>query len=607
LRVLEVRNLARDEGWIQAGRAARFQESDCEVIFARDGLSVGAKNALFLQFNTDMKTPKLFVFFLLAVIVSLVLGRGARADVTPQTEVYGTASDGTVLHWNVYTPAGSGPWPAMLVIHGGGFDEGSPTSAQGSIDCAQALAAAGYIAFSIEYRLAPPGLLPGQVSDGRFPDQSDDVNLAVRTARADSRCNGQVGAIGGSAGGYHTAFAATTGTKGYDRIDVGVCLSGLYDAADFSPSAHLAGYTANVTNYVGVATTDTATLRAASPAWLADADTAPLFLVNSVGDSMPYVQLPKMMLHLDALGLTNYQTLTLAGALHSFATWSSVKDAALAFIANGFAGVPPPPPLPPPAPNAGSKQLVNVSTRADVKDGEDVMIGGFIIDGTVDKRLVLRAIGPSLGLVGLSGVLADPVLDLYDSSGDLVESNDNRELLAGVPNPLLPADPAESFLAAVLPPGRYTAILHGVGSASGLGLVELYDLDPASSTVGNISTRADAGAGNDEMIGGFIVGGLDPTKVLVRALGPSLGALGIAAPLPNPVLDLRDGNGNLLFTNDNWRSDQEQEIRDSTLAPTDNRESAIIATLQPGSYTALVHDATFATGVGLIEAYNMEP
>ncbi len=132
----------------------------------------------------------------------------------PTTEVFGTAADGTTLHWQVYTPTTPGPWPAVLVIHGGGFNAGSPDSSPESISCAQDMAAAGYIAFSIEYRLAPPGALPGQVSDGRFPDQSDDVKLAIRAARNDSRCNGQVGAVGGSAGGYQAAFCAATGTVG---------------------------------------------------------------------------------------------------------------------------------------------------------------------------------------------------------------------------------------------------------------------------------------------------------------------------------------------------------------------------------------------------------
>lgn len=554
-----------------------------------------------------MKTSQLFLRFLLAVFVSLVLGRTSRADVTPKTEVFGTASDGTVLHWDAYTPAGSGPWPAVLVIHGGGFDEGSPTSAQESVNCAQDLAAAGYIAFSIEYRLAPPGALPGQVSDGRFPDQSDDVKLAVRTARADSRCNGKVGAIGGSGGGYEVAFVAATGTVGYDRIDVGVSFSGVYDASDFSASPTVNGYTANIVNYVNVPTSDTAALRAASPAWLADANTAPLFLVNSVNDSMPYVQIGLMVEHLDALGLTNYQALTYPGGNHAWKNWPSTKDQALTFIANGFAGVPPPPPLPSPGPNDGSKKLINVSTRSNVGTGEDVMIGGFIVTGTVNKRVVLRGIGPSLGVAGLTGLLGDPVLELYDAGGKLVESNDNRVVIPGLPNPLLPTNPAESYLTAILPAGRYTVILHGAGVGTGLGLVELYDQNPVSSSVSNISTRGSAGAGNDGMIGGFIVGGADPTSVLVRALGPSLGALGIASPLPNPVLELHDSNGNLLFTNDDWRSDQQQAISATGLAPTDKQESALIATLQPGSYTALVHDVNFATGVALLEAYDLEP
>ncbi|MEO6970938.1 MAG: alpha/beta hydrolase, partial [Chthoniobacterales bacterium] len=173
---------------------------------------------------------------LFGALATLVVGLGLCVPrASAQTvEVFGTAADGTVLHWYVYTPSTPGPWPAVLVIHGGGFNANTPNSSPDSITCAEDLAAAGYIAFSIEYRLAPPGALPGQKSDGRFPQQEDDVKLAVRTARADSRCNGQVGAVGGSAGGYHVAYVAATGTPGYDRIDVGVCLSGLYDMSDFT-------------------------------------------------------------------------------------------------------------------------------------------------------------------------------------------------------------------------------------------------------------------------------------------------------------------------------------------------------------------------------------
>jgi hypothetical protein len=128
------------------------------------------------------------------------------------------------------------------------------------------------------------------------------VKLAVRTARSDPRCNGQVGSVGGSAGGYHTAFVATTGTIGDDRIDVGVSLSGAYDISDFSPNPDLDYYTSTVTNYVGVLSTDTPALRAASPAWLADKTASPLFMVNTIEDPMPYSQLVDMIMHFDALG-----------------------------------------------------------------------------------------------------------------------------------------------------------------------------------------------------------------------------------------------------------------------------------------------------------------
>ncbi|MGI8955851.1 MAG: alpha/beta hydrolase family protein [Chthoniobacterales bacterium] len=546
---------------------------------------------------------------LFGVLAALVVGLGVCVPkANAQTaEVFGTATDGTVLHWYVYTPAGNGPWPAMIIIHGGGFDSNSPTSSPDSVVCGQDLAAAGYIAFSVEYRLAPPGLLRGQTSDGRFPQQNDDVRLAVRTARADSRCNGQVGAIGGSGGGYHVAYLAATGTPGDDRIEVGVSLSGVFDLSDFSPNPTLNYFTATVTNYVGVTTADTAALRAASPAWIADKTIAPLFLVNSARDPMPYVQIPDMIMHLDALGVTNYQTFSQPGQTHAFANWAGAKDQALTFLANGFAGVPPPPPLPSPGPGDSTKKLINVSTRADVGTTDNVMVGGFIITGTTNKRVVLRALGPSLTQSGLNGALSDPILELYDPTGVLMESNDNFLPLAGIPNPLQPPDATESLLTAVLPPGAYTTVLHGAGDLTGIALGEVYDVNPVSSNVANLSTRADVASSSDVIIGGFIVGGTDPTNVILRALGPSLAAYGVQSPLNDPYLELHDSNGGLLAANDNWRSTQEQEIINTTIPPTNDREAAIVATLNPGNYTAVVRDAKFGTGVTLVEAYDLEP
>ena len=237
------------------------------------------------------------------------------------------------------------------------------------------------------------------------------------------------------------------------------------------------------------------------------------------------------------------------------------------------------------------------------------MIGGFIISGDKDKEVVLRALGPSLADSGVKDVLADPFLELYDSNGQLIRQNDNWTApLPGdvVASGLQPLKPAESLIAATLPPGSYTAVLRGVGGSSGVALFELYDLEPANSRIINISTRGDVGVGDEAMIAGFILGGSEPSKVMIRAIGPSLGASGVSGALPDPVLELRGSDGSLLLGNDNWRSSQEQEILDSTIPPSSDKESAIVATLPPGTYTALVRGAGDSTGVALVEVYNLE-
>ncbi len=544
------------------------------------------------------------------------------------TEWFANAADGTPLHWVVYTPAGSGPWPVVLVIHGGGFKGGAPTSSPESANCGRDLAAAGFLALSIEYRLAPLGSLPGQVSDGRFPDQTDDVKLAVLAARHDPRGNGQVGAVGGSAGGYHTVFAAGTGTPGEDRLDAGVSLSGAYDFTDTTPGSGLKAFTNIVTNYVGVTTEDIEALQAASPAFVVDAETSPLLLVHSENESMPFSQQGRFISALDSLGVTNYQALTLPGSAHSFATWPVMKEASIAFLAAIFSGVPPPPlptgtpgpsptatpeptssPTPPPSKGpTPSKVLLNVSTRVGVQSGTSVMIGGFIIAGEVPKQVVMRAIGPSLANAGVTNALSDPVLELYNSTGALIAQNDNCSSLAPdrIPAGFEPEDGHESLISTTLSQGTYTAVLRGANGAMGIGLIELYDLDPASSQISNISTRGLVSAGSEALIGGFIIGGEDPTTVVVRAVGPSLAASNIPNALPNPSLELYDSEGSLIFSNDDWRSTQAEQLINTGLAPADDREAAIVATLQPGNYTAVVHDAAAAEGVALVEVYNLE-
>jgi hypothetical protein len=267
-------------------------------------------------------------------------------------------------------------------------------------------------------------------------------------------------------------------------------------------------------------------------------------------------------------------------------------------------------PTPSPTPAA---QTLNLSTRMRVQTGANVGIGGFIITGTGPKHVLLRAIGPSLTGSGVPNALADPVLELHGLGVFVTIINDNwREdpvqealiIASGIP----PTDNLESAIDATLIPGIYTTIVRGKNNTSGVGLVEVYDLDQAvPAKLANLSTRAFVGTDSNIVIGGFLLGGQDnDDRVIIRGIGPSLGAQGVPNALADPVLELRNGNGVLLVSNNDWQDNpvQASELIAAGLAPTNDLESGIAMTLPPGTYTALLAGLNDGTGVGLVEVYD---
>ncbi len=258
-----------------------------------------------------------------------------------------------------------------------------------------------------------------------------------------------------------------------------------------------------------------------------------------------------------------------------------------------------------------AEKLANISTRVEAGAGDSRLIGGFIVTGTASKKVIVRAMGPSLSDSGLSSALADPILELHDSSGAVIATNDNwadtQEAEVNATG-IAPPNELESAIVRNLGPGAYTAVVTGKDGGSGTALVEVYDLSPGSaSTLANISTRGAVGPQSDVMIGGFIINGATGlTRVLVRTAGPSLVAAGVPDAMPDPILELRDVSGTLIAANDNWREGPELEIEESKLAPSNDLESAIITTLPSGAYTAIIHERNGASGIGLFEVYNLE-
>jgi erythromycin esterase-like protein len=259
-----------------------------------------------------------------------------------------------------------------------------------------------------------------------------------------------------------------------------------------------------------------------------------------------------------------------------------------------------------PAQHGNRAKLGNISTRGFVGSGDNVLIGGLIVTGNQPKRVILRAIGPSLTQFGIAGALPNPTLELFKDSQPIT-SNDNwrtsQQAEIEATN-LAPAHELESAIVATLEPNQpYTAIMRGANATTGIGIVEVYDLEPgADSRLGNIATRGQVLTNDGVMIAGTIVVGEtgSPQRVLVRALGPSLP---VAGTLANPTLQIVDADGVPVRSNDNWRDEQQAEIHGTTLLPGHDLDAAIVETLQSGRYTAIVRGSGASTGVALVEVY----
>jgi acetyl esterase/lipase len=555
----------------------------------------------------------------------------------------------------------------VIAIHGGGYSGGDMETT-----VAQDVSQYGFMGVAIEYRLAPPHLemnspthpFPGQndiQDDGHYPEQTDDVQDAIVHYRTDPRSNGEVVVIGGSAGGSHSLYLACKGTPGNDMPDLAVLLScGVSNLADPNqwPLPCIPDETcphSAIANYLNIPDpapspptgSNLGLAQDASPSHWMHVGICPFWSMCSTEDSLgiptstgydiPSYNPDGIASVLEngengiiptalAMGLReSTATVPEAGSFkttivdvsshsHSFDYWEQVKSDVIPWISA------PIPPLPTPSPGASTG---NISTRGLVQTGQNVMIGGFIVQGTGTKNVIIRAIGPELTQYGITNALANPTLELHNAAGALIASNDDWQTttIGGIitsnqvsdilNSGFAPTDPSESAIIATLPPGNYTAIVQGVNNTTGVALVEAYDLSPGTtSTLGNISTRSFVQTSEDVMIGGFIVQGTGTKNVIIRAIGPELTQYGITNTLANPTLELHDATGALIGTNDDWQTtiiggvitgNQVSDIQNSGHAPTNASESAIIANLAPGNYTAIVRGVRNTTGVALVE------
>ena len=290
------------------------------------------------------------------------------------------------------------------------------------------------------------------------------------------------------------------------------------------------------------------------------------------------------------------------GTLYVAADASNVPGLAI-FTGDTLAVAPPPSP----------PRLFNISTRGSVLTGEDVLIGGFVIGGSQPKTVMVVAIGPSLAGAGIADALADPTMTLVRSSDNAILATNNDWQSAANADAmratgLAPANARESAILMTLDPGAYTAIVSGLNGSTGVGLVAVYEVDHPDVPLANISTRGRVLTGNDVLIAGLIVTGDSPQTVVITGAGPSLASAGIAQPLQNPMLTLvRSSDQAVMATNDDWQGAPNADaIRASGFAPADPLEPAIMVTLPPGAYTAILSGVNNTTGVAVIGAFAVQ-
>ncbi len=316
------------------------------------------------------------------------------------------------------------------------------------------------------------------------------------------------------------------------------------------------------------------------------------------------------------LNVANGGRLTVADGQGSFRVSYNGTNVVLTDFQPASSGSPTPSPSPSPSPSPtatvapGSAQPLNISTRMRVLTGNNVMIGGFIITGNENKKVLVRALGPSLNEAGVPDILANPVLELRASDGNLLLLNDNwKDTQAAeiTDTQIAPQNDFESAIVMTLSPGQYTAVVRGKDDGIGVGLVEVYDLTGgAGAKLANISTRGFVQTGDNVLIGGFILGGgQSSNQIVVRGIGPSLTGAGIVNALQDPLLELRNSNGVLLQSNDNWKDTQQSQIETTGLSPSNNSESAMVAMIPSGNYTAILAGTNQGTGVGLVEVYSL--